>query len=200
MEKLTELVNEGNTLTEIAKEMRADRATIKKYAAELGLKVPWKLPKVEKKNINAPLEDFETQLTERKNKWLELQEEYPDKSKTELRKIAPDVYVFLYRNDRDWLNEFSPTKKRIQTPNQRVNWKKRDTELLNRVQKVVRNWDKDADKPIKITVTSIGRKINELSLLQKKADKIPKTMEYIRKVSEDTVSFQKGGLNSQLKS
>ena len=81
MEKLTELVNEGNTLTEIAKEMRADRATIKKYAAELGLKVPWKLPKVEKKNINAPLEDFETQLTERKNKWLELQEEYPDKSK-----------------------------------------------------------------------------------------------------------------------
>ncbi|GAB6513233.1 TPA: TnsD family transposase [Bacillus cereus] len=191
MEKLTELVNEGNTLTEIAKEMRADRATIKKYAAELGLKVPWKLPKVEKKNINAPLEDFETQLTERKNKWLELQEEYPDKSKTELRKIAPDVYVFLYRNDRDWLNEFSPTKKRIQTPNQRVNWKKRDTELLNRVQKVVRNWDKDADKPIKITVTSIGRKINELSLLQKKADKIPKTMEYIRKVSEDTVSFQK---------
>ena len=56
--------------------------------------MPWKLPKVEKKNINAPLEDFETQLTERKNKWLELQEEYPDKSKTELRKIAPDVYVF----------------------------------------------------------------------------------------------------------
>ena len=136
--------------------------------------MPWKLPKVEKKNINAPLEDFETQLTERKNKWLELQEEYPDKSKTELRKIAPDVYVFLYRNDRDWLNEFSPTKKRIQTPNQRVNWKKRDTELLNRVQKVVRNWDKDADKPIKITVTSIGRKINELSLLQKKQIKYPK--------------------------
>ena len=67
------------------------------------------------------------------------------------------------------------------------------------MQKVVGNWDKDADKPIKITVTSIGRKIDELSLLQKKADKIPKTMEYIRKVSEDTVSFQKGGLNSQLK-
>ena len=191
MEKLTELVNEGNTLTDIAKEMRADRATIIKYAAGSGLKVPWKLPKVDKKSVNESLEHFQTQLSQRKNKWLELQEEYPRKSKTELRKIAPDVYAFLYRNDRDWLNEFSPTKKRIQTPNQRVNWKKRDIELLNQVQKVVGNWDKDADKPIKITVTSIGRKIDELSLLQKKADKIPKTMEYIRKVSEDTVSFQK---------
>jgi hypothetical protein len=56
---------------------------------------------------------------------------------------------------------------------------------------VVQNWDKDAEKPTKITVTSIGRKLNELSLLQKKADKLPKTMEYIDKVSEDTVAFQK---------
>ncbi|WP_417898321.1 TnsD family transposase [Bacillus haimaensis] len=189
--KLTELVNEGYSLTEIAKEMQADRATIKKYAAELELKVPWKLPKVQKKEVNEPLEGFETQLNERKNKWLNLQEEYLDKSKTELRKMVPDVYAFLYRNDRDWLNEFSPVKKRIQTPNKRVDWEKRDNELLKQVKKVVQTWDKDADKPTKITTSSIGKKLNELPLLQKKADKLPQTMEYINKVSEDTVSFQK---------
>ncbi|WHY86527.1 TnsD family transposase [Neobacillus novalis] len=190
-EKLLELVNEGNTLTEIAKELQADRATIKKYAAEMELKVSWKLPKVEKKNVNQTLEDFETQLTERKNKWLELQEEYPEKSKTELRKMAPDVYAFLYRNDSDWLNDNSPVKKRIQTPNQRVDWEKRDKELLKQIKKVVQTWDMEAEKPTRITITSIGKKLNELSLFQKKADKLPKTMEYIRKVSEDTVSFQK---------
>ncbi|MBG9541612.1 hypothetical protein ABE29_01965 [Cytobacillus firmus] len=189
--KLTELVNEGNPLTEIAKEMQADRATIKKYAAELELKVPWKLPKIEKKEVNEPLEDFEAQLNVRKNKWHELQKEYPEKSKTELRKMVPDVYAFLYRNDRDWLNTHSPVKKRIQSPYQRVDWEKRDKELLKQVKKVIRNWDENAEKPTKITVTSIGRKINELSLLQKKADKLPKTMEYIEKVSEGTVAFQK---------
>jgi predicted transcriptional regulator len=189
--KLTELVNEGYSLTEIAKEMQADRATVKKYAAELELKVPWKLPKVEKKEVNETLENFETQLNERKTKWLDLQEEYPEKSKTELRKMLPDVYAFLYRNDCDWLNINSPLKKRIQTPNHRVDWEKRDKELLKEVKKVVQNWDKDAEKPTKITVTSIGRKINELSLLQKKADKLPITMEYIDQVSEDTVAFQK---------
>ena len=189
--KLTELVNKGNTLTEIAKEMQADRATIKKYAAELELKVPWKLSKVEKKEVNESLEDFETQLNERKTKWLDLQEEYAEKSKTELRRMVPDVYAFLYRNDRDWLNTHSPVKKRIQMPYQRVDWEKRDKELLKQVRKVIQNWDKDAEKPTKITVTSIGRIINELSLLQKKADKLLKTMEYIDKVSEDTVTFQK---------
>lgn len=189
--KLTKLVNEGYLLSEIAKEMQADRATIKKYAAELELKVSWKLPRVEKKEVNESLEDFEAQLNERKTKWLTLQEEYPDKSKTELRKMIPDVYAFLYRNDRDWLNTYSPVKKRIQTPYQRVDWEKRDKELLKQVKKMVQNWDKDAEKPTKITVTSIGRKINELSLLQKKADKLPITMEYIDRVSEGTVAFQK---------
>lgn len=189
--KLTELVNEGNSLTEISRELQADRATIKKYAAELELKVPWKLPKIQKKDVNESLEDFETQLNDRKNKWLELQEEYPEKSKTVLRKMCPDVYAYLYRNDPEWLNEYSPVKKRIQTPNQRVDWEKRDKELLKQVKNVVRNWDLDVEKPTKITVTSIGKNINELSLLQKKADKLPKTIEYISKMSEDTVSFQK---------
>ncbi|WP_066070811.1 TnsD family Tn7-like transposition protein [Neobacillus soli] len=190
-EKLTELVNDGYSLTEIKKEMQVDQATIKKYAAELELKVPWKLPKVQMKNVNELLEDFEAQLNERKNKWVELQVSFPEKSKTELRKLAPDVYAFLYRNDCDWLNEFSPVKKRIQIPNKRVDWEKRDNELLKQVKKVVQIWDKDADKPKKITTASIGKKLNELPLLQKKADKLPKTMEYIDKVSEDTVAFQK---------
>ncbi|PRS29060.1 transposase [Bacillus sp. RJGP41] len=189
--KLTKLVNEGNSLTDISREMQSDRATIKKYAAELELKVPWKPPKVQKESINEPLEDFEAQLNQRKNKWLDLQAKYPEKFKTELRKMAPDVYAFLYRNDREWLNDFSPIKKRIKVPNQRVDWEKRDIELLKLVKKVVQNWDIDAEKSTRITVTSIGKKINELSLLQKKSDKLPKTMEYIDKVSEDTVAFQK---------
>lgn len=189
--KLTELVNDGETLAEISRELEADRATIKKYAAELELNVSWKPPKIEKENIEHPFKDYEKQLTERKKFWLELQKLHPEKSKTELRRIAPDVYAFLYRNDREWLNKCSPVKKRIQVPNQRVDWEKRDKELLKLVKKMVQNWDIDVEKPTRITVTSIGKKINELSLLQKKADKLPKTMEYIHKVSEDTVSFQK---------
>ncbi|MGE7944840.1 TnsD family transposase [Lysinibacillus xylanilyticus] len=189
--RLSDLVTEGKKLMEISRELNSDRATIKKYAAELELTVPWKSPRNEKKHNDVPFEDYEKQLTERKNKWLELQKLYPEKSKTELRKIAPDVYAYLYRNDREWLQSFSPVKTKKQTPNRRVNWEKRDEEMLKTIMKVVQSWDKNVEKPTRITITSIGIKINKLSLLQKFADKIPKTIDYIHKVSEDTLMFQR---------
>lgn len=188
--KLTQLVNDGISLTEIAKKMNADRATIKKYAAELELNVTWKQPKLIKKN-NRPLADFKTQLDQRKNKWLTLQVENPEKLKTELRKMVPDVFAFLYKNDRNWLNNNSPVNKRKQPLNQRVDWEKRDNELLESVREFVQNWDIDVERPTRISVTSIGRKLNDISLLQKKADKLPNTMNFIYKISENTVSYQK---------
>ncbi|WP_107937232.1 TnsD family transposase [Ureibacillus chungkukjangi] len=190
-QKLTEAVNEGKTLTEISREFQADRATIKKYADKLQLNVPWKAPKIVAKIVQNSIEDLENQLQLRKEKWLEIQELYPEKSKTELRKLVPDVYAFLYRNDQDWLNDFSPIKNKIQTPNHRVDWKKRDEELLALLKQAVRNWDFDVEKPTRITATSLGKKINKLSVLEKKSEKLPESMNFINKVSEDLVAFQK---------
>lgn len=197
--KLTELVSEGKSLAEISSDLHADRATIKKYAAELELTVPWKSPKNRKKHTNIPSEDYEKQLAERKNKWLEIQTSYPEKSKTELRRLVPDIYAFLYRNDREWLNEFSPSKKRVQTPNHRVDWENRDDEMMNVLTKVVQTWDANTDKPTRITVTSLAKAINQISLLQKKADKLPKTMEFINNISEDVVAFQKRRIEFHIK-
>lgn len=189
--KLNKLVNEGYSLAAITRELQADPGTIKKYIAELGLKVPWKLPKVKKKNVQNTLEEIKIKLTERKSKWLKLQESHPEKTKTELRKMIPGVYAFLYRNDLEWLNNNSPTKRKKGALNQRVDWEKRDKQLLKKVKDIVRTWDSDNIKLTKITITSIGREINKISLLHNKADKLPKTMEYIHKVTEDKVSFQK---------
>lgn len=188
--KLTSLVNEKKTLTKISKELKADRATIKKYAFELELDVPWKLPQVEEENSNKYFEVYEKVLLERKNHWLKLQELYPEKSKTQLRKLAPNVYAYLYRNNPRWLSSHSPKKKRTHNPNKRVNWEKRDEELLRLVKEVARNWDVDTNKPTRISISSIGRKINSTSLLQKKAEKLPKTSEYIQNISEDLSTFQ----------
>lgn len=165
----------------------------------MALTVPWKSPKNGKKHNDVPFEDYEKQLSERKNKWLELQRLYPEKSKTELRKMVPDVYAYLYRNDQDWLHEFSPAKKRIQTPDSRVDWEKRDEEMAKTLKEVVKTWDVDTNKPTRITVSSLGMEINQLSLLQKKAEKLPKTMEFISNVSEDVVAFQKRRVEFHIK-
>ncbi|MFZ3580213.1 TnsD family transposase [Virgibacillus sp. DJP39] len=188
--KLTELVHEGKSLTGISKKLHADRATVKKYASLLDLNVSWKPPKFKQNTPKETFPDYERQLMERKSKWLTLQEMYPEKSKTELRKNAPDIYAYLYRYGRDWLYKNSPIMKRTQPPNQRVNWEKRDEKLLGMVKDMVRTWDSNCVKPTRITVTAIGKRLNKQSLFGNNADKLPKTMDYIHQVKEDVESFQ----------
>ncbi|MCM3719439.1 TnsD family Tn7-like transposition protein [Fictibacillus phosphorivorans] len=99
--------------------------------------------------------------------------EVPKKSKTELRDIAQVVYMYLYRYDKEWIQAYSPAKRHVQHQNRRVDWKKRPR-ILGLVKEVVQDWDKEAVKSTKITISSIARKMNKLTLFQKKAVKLPK--------------------------
>jgi hypothetical protein len=189
-EKLAQMVNAGDKLSDIAKKMQADSATVKKYAVELGLKISWKKPKNKKKNT-IELLGYEDQIAERRSKWQEFQKVHPEKSKTELRKMAPDAYTFLYRHDREWLNKFSPVVKKVQSSYSRVDWEKRDQEILKMVKKVTRTWDENVEKPTRITISAIGKRLNRLSLFQKSADNLPNTVNYIKKIEEDIRTYQK---------
>ena len=40
-------------------------------------------------------------------------------------------YMWLYRNDKDWLNKHSPTLQRPVSSKNRVNWQERDKQILN---------------------------------------------------------------------
>ena len=52
-------------------------------------------------------------------------------------------------------------------------------------------WDVATDENLnRITKTSVGRKIQRVSLLEKKADKLPETMNYISQVEESLEAFQ----------
>lgn len=79
------------------------------------------------------------------------------------------------------------TKKSI---NKRVDWSERDVETL----KVVKNAWKELssrDKPVRITLTSIAKAINQKSLLEQKGDKLPLTIDFINTVTESVLDFQK---------
>ncbi|RDY72593.1 transposase, partial [Halobacillus trueperi] len=187
---LVKLVNKGVTLKDISLKLNADRETVKKYAARLDLKVYWKPPKNEKRKAEPSIVGTE-RLEEKKGEWLELQKKYPHKSKTSLRKTAPDVYAFLYRHDRNWLHTYSPLRKQSTPSLRRVDWEERDAELLEGVKELMKNWDCGPEKPTKKTETAIGKKVGKLSWIQKCGDKLPRTMGYIREVEESVESFQK---------
>jgi Tn7-like transposition protein D/TniQ len=79
-DKLKTLVNEGKLLKDIAKELQADTATVKKYAEQMDLKVPWKAPRTTKMNKKEKMEKEEVLLAVKKERWLEIQQRYPEKT------------------------------------------------------------------------------------------------------------------------
>lgn len=158
-----------------ARILKVDTKTVIKYV---------KNPEMGPKNKNEYLpENYREQ-------WLELRSKNSLLSKTELRKINPSLYMVLYRNDKEWLNENSPTTKRTKIINKRIDWSKRDLQILNEVINAVKELNA-SNKPVRITKSSIGKAINRISLLEKKYAKLPLTMQYIDAVYESVEEFQK---------
>ncbi|MFT9820810.1 TnsD family transposase [Lysinibacillus sp. NPDC056185] len=133
-----------------------------------------------------------------KQLWLDLIKQYPTLSKTELRKMNPSLYMRIYRNDKEWLKKNPPSAKANVVINKRVDWLKRDLQILDEVKKVVGDLS-SREKPVRITVSSIGKNINQKALLEKKLNKLPNMKEYIENVKENITDFQKRRITWSIK-
>lgn len=139
-----------------------------------------------KKITSTDKEDIKQQ---KRDNWLKLQQENPELSKTEIRKIKPDVYTWLYRCDRNWLNNNSPKLQKPKTSVNRVDWNARDKEILAQAKNTVEQLLKK-DKPVRITVGRVGSSLGLKALFEKHLDKLPQTRAYLESVTETVEDFQ----------
>ena len=112
-----------------------------------------------KKDIN--------EINLKREKWLTFIKENPNFTTSEIRSLNRGVYDFLYRYDKAWLRENSPKRKRKQGKKD-IDWEKRDEEVLKKVKDILPELLDENIKPIRITRGLIGRKIGEVTLIQKK--------------------------------
>jgi hypothetical protein len=183
---LKEMVLNNEPLNSIAKKLNVDVETIKKKAEKLALKVPWTPPR--KRQPRKSTGD-ENRFQLMRDEWKKAQMKNPELSKTQLREQLKHVYTWLYRNDYDWLQQNSPIIKKPVALKARVDWDKRDEEILLQLKETVQKWN-DVEKPIRITKKLLARKINKVSLLEKYAKNLPKSINFIHSVSESVEDFQ----------
>lgn len=189
-DKLRELVEVKKLgLRATARELRVDTNTIKRYVALLDLTPSWtkNKPKVKSPEIESIAPEKIKQ--QKRDIWLKLQHKYLELSKTELRKLSPDVYAWLYSHDRQWLNENSPKLKQPKSSVDKVDWNARDREILIQAQNTV-NELLNEDKPLRITISRIGATLGLKALLEKHLPKLPKTKAYLESVVETVEDFQ----------
>ena len=189
-DKLRELVEIKKLgLRATARELKVDPNTIKRYVALLNLTPSWtsNKPQINPKQVLSI--DIEAIEQQKKDIWLNLQQENPKLSKTEIIKLVPDVYAWLYRHDKQWLNNNSPKLQKPKASVNKVDWNQRDKEILEQVKDVVKKLNQ-VEKPIRITVGTIGKNIGLKALLEKHLDKLPETKKYLELVTETLEDYQ----------
>lgn len=125
-----------------------------------------------------------------RSNWLKLMSENKDCTQSQLRRLDNSTYMWLYRYDKEWLNNNIPKKSRNNYVNNRVNWKERDLKVLNIVKAAIQEILNKPGKPERICISRIGKKTGLQALLEKHINKLPITKEYLINVSEDVEAFQ----------
>lgn len=179
--ELSALLHKRLSYREIARRLHADPNTVIKYAKA-------EADESKSKDVH---NSNRIELVERNRQiWLQLQQDHPNLSKTELRAKSPSTYAYLYRNDSEWLSNNSPTLRKSKFKNKRVDWEKRDQEILDKVTKAMRELRDRNGKPKRITVKSIADAIGDRALLEKHLDKMPSTRAFINEVWESDREFR----------
>lgn len=178
---------------EISNVMGCDSKTAIKYANKLGML----------SSINTEVMDYKV-----KEKTEEVHTSFEDSYKNDiddfikcnegctrqqLRNSLKKQYIWLYRHDKLWLEnnlpEAIPKGKRNENNKERVNWDKRDIEIMNLIV-AKRKEMLNEERPIRITKSSVGKAIGLFAALEKNIDKLPKTKEYLNEVTESVEQFQ----------
>ncbi|MFJ7827448.1 TnsD family transposase [Psychrobacillus sp. NPDC096623] len=180
IQELNRLINiEGLSYKEVAKHLKCDIATVKKYV---------KLKPNDKDN-NVSIKEPACIKALKEKEWIELICENPLLTITSIRRLNPALYTWHYRNNIEFLKMNKPKNKVEINPSSRIDWESRDLATLNQVIKVVETLYR-LEKPIFVNKTNVGKHISNPSFIEKHLEKLPKTREYLIDNIESRIDFQ----------
>ncbi|MEE1919963.1 TnsD family Tn7-like transposition protein [Pseudomonas asiatica] len=117
-------------------------------------------------------------------RWAELQLRFPSHSLTELRRESQSLYIWLHRNDREWLNgQANQMAKPARIPNPRVDWENRDDELQRELKaEIIRRFGSDQNLCLK--QSQIFSLLPRLAQRLERRDRYSRTRAYMKLLSK----------------
>jgi len=117
-------------------------------------------------------------------RWAELQLRFPSHSLTELRRECQSLYIWLHRNDREWLNgQANQMAKPARIPNPRVDWENRDDELQRELKaEIIRRFGSDQNLCLK--QSQIFSLLPRLAQRLERRDRYSRTRAYMKLLSK----------------
>ncbi len=193
--KLKELLFKNiYSIRELGRILDCDPKTIIRNCRNMGMDSYLKSKMKLKEDTSEAKADNYNQFNEQyKVDILEFIKKNPEKSRKEIRSIFQKQYAWLYRNDRKWIDtnfpERIPRELRNKGQENRVDWEKRDKEILGLIReeyiKILAQ-----DRPVRITKSILGKRTGMSATLDINIDKLPLTNAFLKDVCESIESFQ----------
>ena len=77
-----------------------------------------------------------------------------------------------------------PVRKKL-----RIDWKKRDVEYCQNVEKLAKEILSSSDYPVQLTITGLSKRLNFQHMVNKTPHRIPKTLKMLKNYAENTEEF-----------
>lgn len=136
-----------------------------------------------------PRKYFSENLQYHRNNFLKIIKKYPKANRTQLMKKTNFDSLWLYRNDREWLEQHLPDQVKVERKIERFNWKKIDKKLATQVNQVCCEIRETIDKPVRVSITEIIRRTGQKSWIEKREAKLPLTAKVITESLETLEDF-----------
>ncbi|TCO71812.1 TnsD family Tn7-like transposition protein [Marinisporobacter balticus] len=187
------LKEEKYGLRELARLMKCDPKTIKKFDEKLGLNYFQGSKTIVKEVMDNENQGRQIDIQAYKDKIINTIREQPSLSRTQIRKLCQKEYSYLYCHEKEWLFLNLPEnmdKQEIDCKSdQRVAWDIRDTEIVEGIKEAYKKL-LESEKSVRITKSSIGKVLGILPTLENYLDKLPQTKEFLYSILESVTDFQ----------
>lgn len=178
------------SLRTIAERLGFSRYVVQKHAIRLGVwRDGWSEQVRQRADTKSKRKKRQRAIKMRKREtWLRLQEQFPNASRTELRKKASRTSEYLVNFDAEWYESNSPAERPAFGNREEGDWRQRDAETRDAAQVVVKEI-REQDEVVRITRLLIARRVGQETTLHYGLQRMPKTKQYISGVVETHEQF-----------
>ncbi|WP_391560720.1 TnsD family Tn7-like transposition protein [Robertmurraya sp.] len=111
-------------------------------------------------------------------------------TKQAIRNLNSRDFMWLYKNDKPWLYMILPPNTKCgERVDSRIDWKLRDKEIVDSLKKIL-GLMLIEEKPVRITIGTIGLRLGKKAIIKKHINKLPLTKKNMDQHVETTEQFQ----------
>jgi hypothetical protein len=123
-----------------------------------------------------------------RKKWLKVVKENAEANRDKLIKLANFEYLWLMRNDAEWIEKHLPEVLKVPRKKEHLDWKKIDKELSAKVENACQEIY-SATPLRRVCITEIIRRVGNKKWLEKRKLKLPTTSQIINEKLESLEDF-----------